>query len=117
MSHEPFPVYIIDEIVPRPGQAKTLFDAYLTRYAPGATARGMTLAHSLVEPAYWEESGANRLVFVWSLPGPGAVWGKNFMSRQDQEVAAWWAEVDQLALSRRRSTLCDGKDIAKATDV
>ena len=86
MSLDAFPVYVIDEITPKAGQAKALFETYMSRYVPGALARGMKLEHSLVEPAYWVEDGSNRLVFIWSLPGPGAVWGKNFASRQDPEV-------------------------------
>src|SRR6185312_7511625 len=117
MNEKTIPVYIVDEIVPKPGNARALFDAYLARYAPGATARGMKLEHSLVEPAFWTEDGSNRLIFIWSVPGVGAVWGKNFAGRQDPEVIAWWSEVDSQSLSRRRSTLCEGADIGSVTDV
>jgi hypothetical protein len=117
MSEKTIPVYIIDEIVPKPGHAKALFDGYLARYAPGAVARGMKLDHSLVEPAFWTEDGSNRLIFIWSVAGVGAVWAKNFAGRLDPEVTAWWSEVDRQCLSRRRSTLCEGADIGSITNV
>jgi hypothetical protein len=117
MNQRTVPVYTIDESVLKPGHAKRLFESYLARYAPGAASRGMRLEHSLVEPAFWTEDGSNRLVFICSLPGVGAVWGKNFADRAEPEVAAWWSEVDSRCLSRRRSTLCEGADVVTVTDV
>jgi hypothetical protein len=110
-------VVLIDELVTRPGEGKATFDAYLERYGPGAEARGMTLVQRLVEPAFWLEDRSNRLLFVWTLPGAGAVWAKNFTSREDPAVEQWWQDCDAMVESRRRSVLAEAADIEALTNV
>lgn len=67
-------IYVIDDILAKPGQGQALYDAYMARYVPGAEARGMTLQHRLVEPAMWLPEDSNRLIFIWVQPHAGAVW-------------------------------------------
>ncbi len=43
-------VFLIDQVVTKPGQARAFLNAYMERYAPGARARGMSLERSWVTP-------------------------------------------------------------------
>ena len=86
------PVFVIDDLVAKPGRGEELLRAYLARYAPGARERGMTLVHQLVSPAYWLPDGSNRLLFVWTVAGAAGAWRMKHAGRQDPELAAWWTE-------------------------
>lgn len=110
-------VHVIDEIVAQPGEAKALLDDYLARYAPGARARGMVLEQVLVSPPMWLDDQSNTVSFRWSLPDAAAWWQMRFVGGADPEVAAWWAEVDARAVSRRRFFASDPADIERLCDV
>ena len=109
-------IYVIDEILAKPGQGKALYEAYMARYVPGAEARGMTLQHRLVEPAMWLSEGSNRLVFLWAQSDVGAVWGAKHGARLDSAVDQWWEEeAPPLIESRQRYTLAEA-DALEALD-
>jgi hypothetical protein len=110
-------VHAIDEIVAKPGEGKALLDDYLARYAPGARARGMVLEQILVSPPMWLDDQPNTLVFRWSLAGAGAWWQMRFVGGNDPDVAAWWADVDARAVSRRRFFASEPTDIERLCDV
>jgi hypothetical protein len=112
------PIWIVDEVTTRPGQGPAFLAAYMERYVPKAQARGMTLAHRMVEPAMWLDDAPNRLLFVWTLPHPGAVWASKFAARPDPDVATWWnEEAPAFIESRRRSTLADADMLAEYDNV
>jgi len=119
MSGVPAPVvFVVDDVVAKPGQGLAFLDAYLTRYAPGARARGMTLVHRLVSPAYWLPDRSNRLLFVWTVPGAAGAWGMKHAGRQDAALAAWWhEEAPRWIETRARSILAEAADLAKLADV
>jgi hypothetical protein len=111
-------VFVIDDLTARPGQGEALLQAYLERYAPGARARGMTLLHQLVSPAYWLPDASNRLLFVWSVAGAAGAWGMKHAGRQDPAVSAWWqVEAPKLVESRTRSICSEASDLARLADV
>ena len=106
-------VFVIDDLTAKPGQGEALHRAYLERYAPGARQRGMTLLHQWVSPAYWLPDGSNRLVFVWSVPGPGGAWAMKHAGRQDPELAAWWTEeAPRFVAARTRAICSEAGDLA-----
>lgn len=111
-------VFVIDDLLAKPGRGEALLRAYLEGYAPGARERGMTLLHQLVSPAYWLPDASNRLLFVWSVAGPAGVWRMKHAGRQDPELAAWWSEhAPRLVESRTRSICADAVDLARLADV
>ncbi len=117
MSSEPT-VFVIDELTAKPGRGEALLRAYLERYAPGARARGMSLVHQLVAPAYWLPDASNRLLFVWSVAGAAGAWGMKHAGRQDPAVTAWWqVEAPELVESRTRSICAEAPDLARLGDV
>lgn len=112
------PIWIVDEIETRPGQGLAFLEAYMARYAPGAIARGMTLAHRMVEPAMWLDDAPNRLMLVWTVADADAAWNAKHAARGDPAVARWWNEEAPLfILSRRRATLADADMVEALADV
>ena len=111
-------VFVIDDLTARPGQGEALQRAYLERYAPGAERSGMTLVHQLVSPPYWLPEGSNRLLFVWTVPGPGGAWAMKHAGRQDPELAAWWTEeAPRLVETRTRAICAESADLAELARV
>lgn len=96
-------VHIIDELVARPGEGRRVLDDYMTRYAPGAKARGMVLDRVLVSPPVWMDDQPNTLTIVWTVAGAGGWWAMRLGASADPDVAAWWAEAGDRLMSRRRS--------------
>lgn len=118
MSVEQGSIYVVDEIVARPGQGKAFYDAYMQRYVSGAEARGMVLVHRLVDPAMWLPQGTNRLLFIWAQPHLGAVWGAKQQARLDPAVDRWWQEeAPTLIESRQRYTLAEAEALAEFDNV
>jgi len=112
------PVFVIDDLTAKPGRGEELLRAYLERYAPGATRRGMSLVHQLVSPAYWLPDGSNRLLFLWSVAGAGGAWAMKHAGREDPELLAWWTEeAPQLVASRTRSICAEAPDLGTLGDV
>lgn len=110
-------IYVIDELVALPGRGRALLDAYRERYAPGAAARGMTLDRILVSPPMWLDDDSNTILISWTLKGAPAWWGMSFHSRNDPTVADWWAEADEMIVSRNRHFATAEGDIAEITNV
>lgn len=111
-------IYVIDDILAKPGQGQALYDAYMARYVPGAKARGMTLQHRLVEPAMWLPEGSNRLIFIWAQPHAGAVWGAKHSARMDPDVDRWWQEdAPPLIETRQRYTLAEAEALGALDNV
>jgi hypothetical protein len=112
------PIWVVDEVVTRPGMGPAFLKAYMERYAPGAMARGMTLAHKMVEPAMWLDDASNTVLLIWSLPDVGATWGAKHMARGHADVRHWWdVDAPEFILSRRRSTLADADALKGLDDV
>lgn len=110
-------IHAIDEIVAKPGEGKALLEDYLARYAPGAREHGMHLEQILVSPPMWLGDQSNTLTFRWSIADTGGWWQMRFVGGNDPAVAAWWAEADARAVSRRRFFAAEPGDIEGLCDV
>jgi hypothetical protein len=111
-------IWIVDEVETRPGMGPAFLEAYLSRYAPGAEARGLTLAHRMVEPAMWLDDAPNRLILVWQAADAGAVWAAKHQARGDPAVTAWWEEeAPAYILSRKRGTFAPADALEALADV
>lgn len=110
-------IYIVDELISRPGEGEALLALYRDRYVRAARARGMTLAKTLVEPCFWRSDGPNRLIFLWSIADTADAWAKKIAVRWDEDLPALWGEIDASAVSRKRSMLCDADRIEELCDV
>ena len=110
-------IQAVDEIVAKPGEGKALLDDYLERYAPAARERGMVLEQILVSPPMWLDDQSNALTFRWSIADTAGWWQMRFVGGNDPAVAAWWAEVDARAVSRRRFFASEPGNIERLCDV
>jgi hypothetical protein len=63
----------------------------------------MELIGSWITPPVEVEEG-NELVTLWSLPSIEAFWAMR-AGNAAPEIAAWWAESDQMTLRRERQIL------------
>ncbi len=110
-------LYVVDELVARPGDAQALLQDYLERYVPGARARGMALDRVLVSPPLWLANGSNTLTITWSLAGVAQWWQMRVLAGADAAVAAWWAEMDERVVSRQRHFMAAHEDLEAPIDV
>jgi len=111
------PIYLLDQITPKAGQAEAFLKAYMERYAPNAKSRGLKHEFTWVAPPMWLDNQPNTLFIVWSVKGAGAWWAMEHSARRDPAIIEWWREADMMIESRRRSFASNVSDIASLTDV
>lgn len=111
MSNSVAPVFILDEIVVKPGMAPAYRDAYEQRYVPTAQQRGMQRVGSWRNPPLQDfDELPTTFYFLWSVTDVQG-WWRMRMSRNadgsDQrfEKHRWWQESDRMTLSRKRTVL------------
>jgi hypothetical protein len=111
-------IYIVDQIVPKPGKGKEVLDTYMAKYAPAARAeRGMTLVHQLVSPPMWLDEQSNTLTIIWTVQGAPAWWNMSFHGRRNPDVAGFWESIKPLIVSRHRSFSAEVADLGSLADV
>jgi hypothetical protein len=111
-------IFILDEIVVPEGQSAKLREAYFTRYAPSARARGMSLEGAWRSPAIALVERHCTLRFLWSVPDVAGWWAMRLGAARansaldvpidgGDEKLAWWAYVDSIATERKRTFMVD----------
>ena len=111
-------IYVLDEITPKAGQGRALFDHYMEAYAPVARARGLKLEHAWVNPPVWlEGEQLNVLYFVWSVVGVAGYWGVEAKARWDETSSDFWRDIEPMITARRRSVLAEAADLAGLANV
>lgn len=112
------PIWIVDDIVVRPGQGPAFIQAYREHYAPAAEARGMRLLHSRVEPAMWLDDDSNRLLLIWGVSDVGAVWASKHVARMSPDVDHFWDEIAaSLIASRSRAIMAEADQLEVLANV
>ena len=111
-------IWIVDDILVRPGQGPAFLKAYREHYVPGAESRGMRLVHSRVEPAMWLDEEPNRLLLIWAVPDVGAVWTSKHVARMSPDVDTFWDEIaPPLIQSRSRSLMAEADQLEALANV
>lgn len=110
-------VYVIDQVVTRPGRAREFVDRYLAEYAPGAADRGMSLDRILVSPPIWIPDESNTVTVCWELAGSQAWWEMTWQGRPDKSLGQWWADIAELIESRTRTMASAAGDVDELCDV
>jgi hypothetical protein len=111
-------IYIVDEIIPKPGRGEALLKHYMDTYAPRARNWGMKLNHSWVCPPVWLEGDQqNTLLIIWSVESVGAFWDVQVKIRWDRSVSEWWSQVDGMITSRTRRVFGGADHIGISADV
>jgi hypothetical protein len=104
-------VFILDEIVVKPGLANAYRSAYRERYMPGAGRRQMRLEGAWQNPPTTDlDELSTTLYYLWSVEGVEGWWAMRLSRRPDGgderfDKLAWWQESDQMTLSRKRTVL------------
>ncbi len=116
-------VFILDEIVVKPGQAAAYREAYEHNYVPAAEQRGMQRVGSWRNPPLQDfDELPTTLYFLWSVAGVSGWWQMR-MSRNadgsDQrfEKHRWWQESDRMTVSRKRTFLSALADLNNVADL
>jgi hypothetical protein len=104
-------IFILDEIVVKPGQAAAYRQAYRAEYVPGAERRGMRLENAWQSPPGLDfDELPTTLFYMWSVEGV-AGWWRMRLSRTPEgdderfEKLRWWQEAERMTLSRKRTLL------------
>ena len=71
--------------------------------------RGLTLEHLWRSPPADLVADGTRLTIVWSVPDAAAWWRQRGLAGQDPSVVAFWADLDELLVSRDRR-VCEELD-------
>jgi hypothetical protein len=104
-------IFILDEIVVKPGLLDTYRDAWRARYRPAAEQRGMMLEGAWQSPAGMDyDDRAVTLYYLWSVEDVKAWWAMRLSRTADGrderfDKLAWWQESKTMTLARKRSTL------------
>lgn len=104
-------IFILDEIVVKPGMLRAYRTAYAARYVPAAERRGMRLDGAWQSPAGrdYDELPVT-LYYMWSVADVAAWWAMRFSRTPDGrderfEKHSWWLWSDTMAIRRKRSIL------------
>ncbi len=104
-------IFILDEIIVKPGHAAAYLEAYARDYAPSAQRRGMRSEGRWRNPPVQDfEELPTTLYFMWSVEDV-AGWWRMRLSRTDDgaderfEKLRWWQETEPMTLNRKRSFL------------
>ena len=106
-------VFILDEVVVKPGLAGTYRSAYRECYMPGAERRRMRLEGAWQSPPTCDlDELPTTLYYLWSVEGVQGWWAMRLSRRPDGsderfDKHTWWQESDHMTLSRRRTVLSD----------
>jgi hypothetical protein len=104
-------IFILDEIVLKPGQVAAYRDAYRAGYVPGAERRGMKLEGAWQNPPGQDYAELETtLYYLWSVEGVAGWW--NMRRSKTPEGAderydkhAWWQENERMVVRRNRKFL------------
>ena len=97
-------VYMMDEMVIKPGMLKQYIEAYNREYAPGAKARGLKLVGSWIAPPLELQGESNTFVVLWAMDGVEGFWNQR-KGAQTPAVRAWWEKAEAWQVSRTRRFL------------
>jgi hypothetical protein len=111
------PIYMLDQVTPKPGRAQEFHKTYMEGYAPGAKARGMKLEFSWMAPPMWLENSANTIYFVWSVKNLKDWWRVQMQARLDVSLPDWWRSIEPMIECRERKFLAAVSDVAVLSNV
>jgi hypothetical protein len=104
-------IFILDEIVVKPGQAGAYRDAYRSGYMSAAERRGMKLEGAWQNPPGHDFAELETtLYYLWSVDGVAGWWNMRRSKTPegaDERYAkhAWWQDSDLMVVRRDRKFL------------
>jgi hypothetical protein len=106
-------IFIMDEVVIKPGRAREFDDAYRGGYLPGAEQRGMKLENAWQSPpGFTPKEVPTTLYYIWSVEGVAGWWKMRLTRRPDgsdsrYEKLAWWQSAGDMIERRKRVMLTE----------
>ncbi len=106
-------IFILDEIVVKPGRAAAFRQIYRADYMPGAQRRGMTLENTWQSPPGQDFDELEiTLYYLWSVDDVQGWWAMRMSRTPDGaderfDKLAFWQKVDHLSVSRKRTLLTE----------
>jgi hypothetical protein len=94
-------IYVLDELLLRPGRLADFLEAMERDYRPAAEARGQRLVHTWVTPPTSVEGPETTLLLVWRLEGIPGFWGMRSRNAEP-DVRQWWQDCESFVLRRTR---------------
>lgn len=105
------PVFILDEVQIRPGEASAYRTRFQADYLPGAHRRGMELVGAWQHPPFGDLPDLpTTLYYLWKLTDVAAWWKMRLSRKPDGsderfDKHAYWRKADEATLSRKRTFL------------
>lgn len=98
-------VTIFDELILPAGEADRWLDRWRSDYLPGAVDRGLDLRGAWRGST--EEPAETAIVIQWRVPSVEAFFASRGRAGADEQVQAFWAATDEVAIRRDRRVLGD----------
>ena len=95
-------ITVQDRITVQAARLETLERLFREDYLPGAAQRGLQLVATRVSPPVLTANAPLTYTLLWQVADVGAWWAMRAQSGVP-EIAAFWAAVDALCLSRERT--------------
>ena len=104
-------IFILDEVVVKPGLARAFNDIYRDEYMPAARRRDMEPEgawHS--PPGFLPDEIAVTFYYLWSVDGVAGWWKMRLSRTADGgderfEKLGWWQKVEEMIVERKRVML------------
>ena len=110
-------IFVVDQVVLKPGEARDFVTAYLDEYAPAAKRRGLTLDRIVVTPPVWLDDASNTVTATWTIQGTQSWWQTMVAARHDPAPAQWWSDMASVIVKRSRSMAANVRDVEGLCDV
>lgn len=96
-------VVVLDEVILPEGEVARWQEMWRASYAPGAQARGLGLRG--MWRGWTHDPALVCVVVCWSMPRIGDYWSARWSATDDPSVEEFWRRTDEIAVSRKRTTL------------
>jgi len=96
------PVWVVDDIVVKPGCQKEVLDLFTSEYAPYAKARKLELVDQFLLPPIERPQDSSRILFIWRYVSLDDLWQARYGEENDDRLSAFWGKLDECIVSRTR---------------
>lgn len=98
-------IYVLDELMVRPGRLGEISAQLAARYVPRAESRGLKLVACWSTPPAEPDGEVCSLLVLWSLPDAASFWTQKWSAAADPQVEEFWREAEPALLGRERRYL------------
>ena len=96
------PVWVVDDIVVKPGCQQQVIDLFTGEYADYAKERKLELENMFLLPPLERPNDVSRILFIWRYVSLDDLWEARYGEENDDRLTALWGRLDTLIVSRTR---------------